>query len=224
MRNTRFAMIATLFIVVTGAYSQEVHYNYERGANFAAYKTYQWVEVPGSAPNADAVPAPPSGNLPAPPAGLPPVPPPYPGGAPHFPATSEVRSGGSEDQFVDRDIKRAVDEQLAQKGLANVEKNGDLLVTYHVAIHQELSISLFGSGWPQKAYGGWPNGYVDGQTSTIPIGTLVVDLYDPAAKRLIWRGGATKSIELKKDPDKNYKNLQKAMVKLFKNYPPPPNK
>ena len=45
-------------------------------------------------------------------------------------------------------------------------------------------------------------------------------LYDPARKQLIWRGDATKTIDLKKDPDKNYKNLQKAMAKLFENYPP----
>ena len=30
-------------------YGQDVHYNYDRSANFAAYKTYQWVEIPGGA-------------------------------------------------------------------------------------------------------------------------------------------------------------------------------
>jgi hypothetical protein len=37
-----------------------------------------------------------------------------------------------------------------------------------------------------------------------------------------YRGDAGKMIELKKDPDKNCANLQKAMAmaKLFKNYPP----
>jgi hypothetical protein len=65
---------------------------------------------------------------------------------------------------------------------------------------------------------------VQGQTSTIPIGTLVVGLYDPARKQMIWRGDASKTVNLKKDPNKNYQNLQKAMAKLFKNYPPQPNK
>jgi hypothetical protein len=53
---------------------------------------------------------------------------------------------------------------------------------------------------------------------------LLVDLYDPARKQLISRGDASKTIDLKKDPDKNYKNLQKAMAKLLKNYPPQPSK
>ena len=72
----------------------------------------------------------------------------------------------------------------------------------------------------------WGGGFssVQGQTSTIPIGTLVVGRYDPARKQLIWRGDASKTVDLKKDPNKNYENLQKAMVKLFKNYPPQPGK
>ena len=47
-----------------------------------------------------------------------------------------------------------------------------------------------------------------------------MDLYDTGRKQLVWRGDAVKTIDLKKDPDKNYKNLQKVMAKLFKNYPP----
>ena len=124
--------------------------------------------------------------------------------------------------MINQEIKRAVDEQLAQKGLTKVDKNADLHVGYHAAIRQEQS--LYFSGWGDRGLGGWLDGSVQGQTSSVPIGTIVVDLYDPAQKQLIWRGDATKTIDLKKDPDKNYKNLQKAMAKLFKNYPPKPNK
>src|SRR5580692_710149 len=73
-----------------------------------------------------------------PPPNLPAPPPDFPGGAPNFPGTaSDVRSTGSEDQLIDQDIRRAVDEQLAQKGLTKVEKNADLQIIYHAAIHQE---------------------------------------------------------------------------------------
>lgn len=74
--------------------------------------------------------------------------------------------------------------------------------------------------------GPWEGGFssVQGQTSTIPIGTLVVGLYDPTRMQLTWRGDVSKTVNLKKDPNKNYGNLQKAMVKLFKNYPPHPGK
>jgi hypothetical protein len=52
------------------------------------------------------------------------------------------------------------------------------------------------------------------------VGTLVVNVYEPAKKQLIWRGIATKSLDIKKDPDKNYKNLEKSVAKLLQNFPP----
>ena len=57
-------------------------------------------------------------------------------------------------------------------------------------------------------------------TSTIDIGKLTIGLFDPATKQLVWRGAASKTLDIKKNPDKNYRNLEKAMAKLFSNYPP----
>jgi hypothetical protein len=204
---------AFLFILAC-AHGQDVHYNYERGANFQSYRTYQWVDVQSGPPKAE-VPA----GLPSPPAGL-----------PSLPVGQPPVSGGSvsDDQLLEQDIKRAVDEQLAQKGLTKVDKGGDLLVGYQARVREEKSINLWGSGGGGMWGGGpyWGSGFssVQGQTSSIPIGTLVVGVYDPARKQVIWRGDASKTVYLKKDPDKNYRNLQKAMVKLFKNYPPQPGK
>ena len=226
---TLLALVLKFPVTTALVYGQEVHYNYERGANFSAYKTYQWVDAPAAAPKSDpaCVPKADAGvppNLPA----LPnlPAPPPIPlGGAPYFPGgASDIRDNASEDQLINQEIKRAVDEQLAQKGLIKVDKNADLQVGYHAAIRQEQSLNVSGMGWGGRGWDGRWDGSMQGQTSSVPIGTIVVDLYDPAQKQLIWRGDATKTIDLKKDPDKNYRNLQKAMAKLFKNYPPAPNK
>jgi hypothetical protein len=57
-------------------------------------------------------------------------------------------------------------------------------------------------------------------TSTINIGMLVLDMYDPAAKQLVWRGKASKTIDENAKPDKRQKNLAKAAAKMLKNYPP----
>jgi hypothetical protein len=50
------------------------------------------------------------------------------------------------DQLLDRDIKRAVDEQLAGKGLRRVESGGDLQVSYQGAISQEKEFDSIGFG------------------------------------------------------------------------------
>ena len=213
MKSTKWMPVIPLIVLMFScAYAQDVHYNYDRGANFAAYKTYQWVDEPSGQATV------------APPSGLPRID--LPGGGP-----LAVKGGTADDQLIRQDIQRAIDEQLAQKGLTKVESNPDLLITYHAAIREEKSINLSAFGTGSGPWGGWGGGWgvlesgtETGQTSTIPIGTLVVDLYDPARKQLVWRGDASKTVDVKKDADKNYRNLQKAMAKLFKNYPPQPKK
>ena len=125
------------------------------------------------------------------------------------------------DQLLDQDIKRAVDEQLAGKGLRRVESGGDLLVGYQTRISEEKQFDAFGSGFGGWGGSGWGNlGDIHGTTSTVENGTLTVGLFDPAKKQLVWRGSASKTLDIKKDPNKNYSNLEKAMAKLFKYYPP----
>ena len=188
--------------------AQDVHYNYARGTNFSAYKTYQWVEMPNSSSKADA---PRSNGTIAPPPGLTPL--------PRDGASGDLPAFAANDQLIGEDIKRAVDEQLAQKGLTRVESGGDLQVAYHAVVREEKGVDVNGTAWGGRGYGWW-DGSVQGQTSTVPVGTLIIDLYDPSLNRLVWRGDASKTIDLKKDPNKNYRNLQKAMAKLLKNYPP----
>jgi hypothetical protein len=124
------------------------------------------------------------------------------------------------DQLLDQDIKRAVDAQLAGKGLRRVESGADLLVGYQAAISQEKQFDSLGWGGPPVLgpWGNWGNNRVT--SSTIEVGKLVIGLFDPATKQLVWRGAASKTLDINKDPDKNYRNLEKAMAKLFKNYPP----
>ena len=117
------------------------------------------------------------------------------------------------DQLLDRDIHRAVDGQLAQKGLQRVQENADLYIRYGTALDRERQLDAWTMG-PR-----W-SGMVRGNTSTIEVGTLLLNIYDPAKRQLVWRGSVSKTLDIKKDPDKNYKNLNKAVTKLLQNYPP----
>jgi hypothetical protein len=63
-----------------------------------------------------------------------------------------------------------------------------------------------------------------GQTSTIYIGQLALDMYDSTNRDLAWRGVASKTLDPKAKPEKQEKNLKKAVAKLLKNYPPPVKK
>jgi len=50
------------------------------------------------------------------------------------------------------------------------------------------------------------------------VGTLVVDLFDTGAKRLIWRGSASDTLSDKSD--KNIKNLNSDVHRMFERFPP----
>jgi hypothetical protein len=133
-------------------------------------------------------------------------------------------------QILDKQIMQAIDSQLATKGLSPTEgDNPDLYVTYQAAVNQEKQWNSYSTGgdmWGYGRWGGWGGyGGMGGTTtttsSTINIGTLNVDLYDVAKKEQVWRGAASKTLGSGKDPHKVEKNLNKAMAKLFKKYPPP---
>jgi hypothetical protein len=133
------------------------------------------------------------------------------------------------DQIVDAQIRKAIDAQFAAKGVKQIDgENADLYVGYQVALSQERQWNTYntGGGWGYGPRWGYAGGMGTATTTstTINIGTLGVDMYDSATKQLVWRGAASKTIDENAKPDKRQKNLDKAMAKLFKNYPPPPPK
>jgi hypothetical protein len=133
------------------------------------------------------------------------------------------------DSMLDGQVRAAIDVELAKKGLSKTDGDkADLLVGYQTAIKQEKEFNSYttgGYGWGRAGwYGSGGMTTTTGSTSTILIGQIAVDMYDAAAQKIIWRGLASKTIDQKAKPEKQQKNLAKAMEKLFKNYPPPVKK
>lgn len=128
-----------------------------------------------------------------------------------------IEGASHPDQLTDKDIKQAIDQQIATKALTKKDADPvDLFVGYQISVEQEKQLTGFGGG-PGWRMGG---GMASATTSTINVGTIAVDVYDPATKSLVWRGQATDTLDSTGDPDKRMKRLQKAMTKLIKSYPP----
>ena len=99
----------------------------------------------------------------------------------------------------------------------------DLLLRYQLAIDREKQINGFADGWGGWAgWGPWGGGLnsFSATTSTINIGTFVVGMYDPAAKKLVWIGAAQRAIEPSKKQEKHQEKLNKGAQKLLKDFPP----
>ncbi len=135
--------------------------------------------------------------------------------------------GGHPDQILDAQVKQAIDSQMAAKGLTKVADGGkpDLLLGYQLMIDREKQINGFGDSW--GGWGGWGGpwggnsfGSFSASTSTNYVGTFVIGMYDPAARKLVWIGGAQHAIEPSKKPEKNQERLNKGAQKLLKDFPP----
>src|SRR5215469_12585294 len=133
-----------------------------------------------------------------------------------------IGPNGAPDQILDTQIKQSIDSQLAAKGLSKVDTDkADLFIRYQVAVSKEKEWNATGIGdvfrWPGMSTA---TGSATATSTNIDVGTLVLDMFDPAVKRLAWTGHATKTISASKDPQKNQRNIDKAMQKLLKDFPP----
>jgi hypothetical protein len=118
--------------------------------------------------------------------------------------------------WVDR-IKSAVNEALAAKGWTQVESGGDVSVVAIEMTQNQQTLNTFYNGFG----GGWRwGGFGDATTTTetYKVGSLVVDLFDAKTKNLIWRGSSSDT--LSNNSDKNIKNLDKGVQKMFAHFPP----
>ena len=133
----------------------------------------------------------------------------------------EIQGAEKPDAIVDGQIKAAIEKALAAKGITKATGDqADLFIGYQIAVNQERQWNTYSMGGPYR----WGGGMGTATSSTIQIGTIALDMYDPAAKELVWKGQASKTLSGEKDPEKRQKNIDKAMAKLLKDFPPKPKK
>ncbi len=119
-------------------------------------------------------------------------------------------------------LKSAVNASLGAKGWTMVDSGGDIsIVAMEITKNQQTLNTFydgFGGGWGWRRFGGGGFGESTTTTETYKVGTLVVDLFDAKTKELIWRGNASDT--LSNNSNKNIKNLDKEVEKMFKQFPP----
>ena len=122
---------------------------------------------------------------------------------------------------VDR-IKSAVNAALGAKGWTQVQSGGDVSIVAMEITQNKQTLNTFydgfGGGWGWRRFGGGGFGEATTTTDTYKVGTVVVDLFDTKTKELVWRGCASDT--LSNNSDKNIKNLDKGVDKMFKHFPP----
>jgi hypothetical protein len=113
-------------------------------------------------------------------------------------------------------VKDAVSSALAAKGLSPVSSGGDISVFAVETTQNQQTLNTFYDG-----FGGWRwGGFGDATTTTetYKVGTLVVDLFGANTKKLIWRSSSSDTLSNK--AEKNIKELDKGVQKMFDHFPP----
>jgi hypothetical protein len=130
-----------------------------------------------------------------------------------------IEGAAQPNQIVDAQIKQSIDSQLATKGLTKTDSDkADLYIGYQASIGHQTQWNAYGTGGLR-----WGGGMGTATSSTISTGTLVLDMYDPSTKKLVWTGRVSKTLDPGANQEKKQKNLDKAMQKLLKNFPPKQN-
>jgi hypothetical protein len=133
--------------------------------------------------------------------------------------TYSIVSVQAANPFLNSRIKAAIEQDLAAKGWTEVPSGGQVSVVAMETTRTRQQVNTFYEG-----FGGWRWGGVGDATTTVEhykVGTLAVNMFDASSHRLIWRG--TSSSTLTGNADKNTKNLNKDVQKMFKKFPPKAN-
>lgn len=127
-----------------------------------------------------------------------------------FPQGNSIIDG----QFIDRNVRQAVNEALQKKGYTPADVGASFYVSYHGGAAGVLSQDKWG------VYQWWNTYYVDyAGTKYRKQSTLTLDVRG-SDKKLIWRGVRTAMIGT--NPDELAKDIDRAVKLLLGEFPPTP--
>ena len=120
-------------------------------------------------------------------------------------------------------LLRSIADEMKARGYTQQEANGDLSVNMFVILDDKTGITNYNSyytmgGWGYYSSFGYGYGYGGGNYQyTITKGTLLIDVFDHRAKKLLWQGVGVGTVE--EDEVRRHRNLPKVVQKIFWKYP-----
>jgi len=119
-------------------------------------------------------------------------------------------------------ITAAVEEQLAAKGFEKIGSGDvDFKVGYHAAVQGTMEVSYIDSYY---GYGvqSWFRGGEQQQSAAryYDKGSIVIDIVDSRANRLVWRGVAEAEVDRQTDAEKLQERVREAVRKILADFPP----
>lgn len=148
----------------------------------------------------------------------------------------DYKNGFQINDYDKHTILMAIQSKLESKGYKYVKDSGEMVVSLFVTLENKTSYDAYtnhyggwagyGGGWGYYGFGygyGYGSGYGYGYSSTTVTetnyeeGTLIIDFFNAADKKLIWQGIGSRDVEY--DLDKRDKKLPKNVNQMLARFP-----
>ncbi|MBZ4420202.1 DUF4136 domain-containing protein [Myxococcus sp. RHSTA-1-4] len=142
--------------------------------------------------------------------------------------TKEGKDPRVYNDIIDGHLRRAVDQQLQGRGYRLVDPSAspDFLIGWQGAIDSKVSAETVGAYYGYYGYGWGP--YWDpfyGPTGATylreyEMGTLILDVVDAKAKKLVWRGTAQAELQENPSASSTQERIGDAVEEMLSRFPP----
>ena len=118
--------------------------------------------------------------------------------------------------FFDARVRAAVERELAARGMTRATGSPDLLVHYHASVRQRVDVIRADEG---RGYSSPPQGTSD-RVVEYEEGTLIVDVAEPRAKAILWRGWSQTDVGgLLDNPGEMEKRIRESVRLMMLKFP-----
>jgi hypothetical protein len=131
--------------------------------------------------------------------------------------------------LLDQRVRSTVETVLNAKGYVKDDVNPDFWLVYHAAVSKEIGTTTTTSSSTYGGYYGWY--YVSSpvwvETPTMYTynqGTLILDIVDAKAEKLIWRGSAQANVDNPETQQQRKNLMNEAVNGMLSKFPPKPGK
>jgi len=144
----------------------------------------------------------------------------------------DYKNGYQINEYDKQTILIAIQEQMEKKGYTYQKEGGDLVISIFVTIQGKTGYEAYnnhyggwagyGGGWGYSGFG-YGYGYGSGYTTTTVTrysyneGTLIIDAFSTASKKLVWQGIGSRQVE--QNWEKRDRKLPKNVAQMMLRFP-----
>jgi hypothetical protein len=143
---------------------------------------------------------------------------------PRDPATQAADDPMLVNSISNRALRSDLVQGFATRGYLPADSDPDFAVAYYASTTQKLDVTYwdYGYAWQPGWWGGWGPGWgpMDRTVTQYTQGTVVVDVFDPKTKELLWRGSGVARVS--DDQQEYQKELQKTVTAILDKFPRAP--